>query len=105
MSDRMNLGSTFSNNLTPAQSERLALLAEECGETVQVIGKCLRHGLVSRDPDRPDTPFNHALLEREIGDVFAAVQLLVLVGVVDIERIALARDSKLERVRKWLHHD
>ena len=32
------------NGLTPAEAERLALLMEECGEVVQIIGKVLRHG-------------------------------------------------------------
>jgi hypothetical protein len=37
------------NQLTDAEAERLALLAEECGEVVQVIGKILRHGYESYD--------------------------------------------------------
>ena len=32
------------NNLTPGEAERLAILAEECGEVIQIIGKILRHG-------------------------------------------------------------
>jgi hypothetical protein len=38
------------NGLTPAEAERLALLAEECGEVIQAIGKVLRHGYESRHP-------------------------------------------------------
>lgn len=32
------------NGLSPAEVERLALLAEECGEVIQTVGKILRHG-------------------------------------------------------------
>lgn len=32
------------NNLTPGEAERLAMLAEECGEVIQAVGKILRHG-------------------------------------------------------------
>ena len=32
------------NELSPAEVERLAILAEEMGEAIQVIGKVLRHG-------------------------------------------------------------
>src|SRR5579872_899269 len=38
--------------LTPAQIERLALLAEECGEVMQAVSKILRHGYESRNPFR-----------------------------------------------------
>lgn len=51
------------NQLTPAEAERLALLAEECGEVIQAIGKILRHGYESRHPD--GGPTNREALERE----------------------------------------
>ena len=35
------------NGLTPVQAELLALLSDECGELVQIIGKIMRHGLDS----------------------------------------------------------
>jgi hypothetical protein len=47
-------------NLNPAQAERLAILAEECGEIVQVIGKILRHGFESTHPE--GGPTNRQLL-------------------------------------------
>jgi hypothetical protein len=34
----------FSNELSDAEVERLAILAEEMGEAQQCIGKILRHG-------------------------------------------------------------
>lgn len=58
------------NGLTPAQAERLAMLAEECGEVIQVIGKILRHGYDSYHPDRPHIT-NRELLQRELTDLAA----------------------------------
>lgn len=43
------------NRLTPAEAERLALLAEECGEAIQAIGKILRHGYESNHPEFTET--------------------------------------------------
>lgn len=92
------------NGLTPAQAERLALLAEELGEAVQVIGKILRHGLDSSHPDAVVGDTNRRELERELGDVSAATTLLVLAGDLDLERIDEAENDKLERVGQYLHH-
>lgn len=51
-----------------------ALLAEECGEVTQIIGKSFRFGWTSYDPANP-TVTNLDLLHREVGDVLAAIQL------------------------------
>lgn len=58
------------NRLTPAQAERLAMLAEECGEVIQIIGKILRHGYDSHHPNDPRTT-NRELLGRELTDLLA----------------------------------
>ena len=63
------------NQLTPAEAERLAMLAEECGEIVQVVGKILRHGYESHHPlNRHDT--NRDLLANEVCDLLAVVQMM-----------------------------
>jgi len=58
------------NQLTPAQAERLAMLAEECGEVIQIIGKILRHGYESYHPNNPVFS-NRDLLHQELTDLFA----------------------------------
>jgi NTP pyrophosphatase (non-canonical NTP hydrolase) len=70
--------SDFSNELTPAQVERLAILAEECGEVIQIVGKILRHGYRSYNPTVPDTKQkpNFALLQKELGDVIWSISKL-----------------------------
>ena len=65
--------------LDNAQIERLALLVEELGETQQAIGKILRHGYNSCHP-KTRVP-NKISLERELGDVAFAVDMLIKSGV------------------------
>lgn len=63
------------NQLTPAEAERLAMLAEECGELVQVVGKILRHGYESYHPENP-TETNRDLLANEVCDLLAVIQMM-----------------------------
>lgn len=58
------------NKLTPAEAERLAMLAEECGEVIQAITKILRHGYDSHHPSRPGIT-NKRLLNKEMIDVYS----------------------------------
>lgn len=94
----------FTNGLSPAQAERLALLAEELAEAIQVVGKVLRHGYDSRNPLDRNSATNRTLLEVEIGHVLAAIQLAADAN--DIQRgwIGQEQDAKLRTVRRWLHH-
>lgn len=94
------------NELTPGQDERLALLAEECAEVIQVVAKIQRHGYLSHDPTSqalyPSS--NRDLLEREIGDVMAAIRILG--DAMDITESHLHDRMKRKQlaVRKYLHH-
>jgi NTP pyrophosphatase (non-canonical NTP hydrolase) len=92
------------NKLTDAESERLALLIEECGEVIQAATKVLRHGWASRY-DNSET--NQEALEREIGDVQAV--LFLMAERIDYRRgaAALAEASKLEKLKAgmYLHHN
>lgn len=63
------------NKLTPAEAERLAMLAEECGEVIQIVGKILRHGYDSYHPADPNTT-NRDLLAKELRDVNAVLQAM-----------------------------
>lgn len=93
----------FDVGLTDAERELLALLMEECGEVVQVIGKILRHGYDSCNPLDPESPSNRELLERELGDVGAAQLMLEESGALGWTEIRNHASRKLESVRKWLH--
>lgn len=64
------------NQLSDSQIEALSLLAEECGEVVLAVGKVLRHGFESVNPYDPDGPNNREQLEKELGDVVVAQEIL-----------------------------
>jgi NTP pyrophosphatase (non-canonical NTP hydrolase) len=91
------------NKLTAGQTERLALLAEEAGEVVQIVGKILRHGLNSCHPKNASQD-NADLLAIEIGDFQHAVELLAQAGDVSVQAIQEARNDKAESVARYLHH-
>lgn len=63
------------NELTPAEAERLAMLAEECSEVIGIIGKILRHGYDSHHPDTPAIT-NRDMLNDELADVNAVVKAM-----------------------------
>jgi len=94
----------FFNKLTPAQTERLALLSEELGEAQQAIGKILRHGYESCHPDIPKR-CNRDDLEKEIGHINLAVSMLVECGdLISHGSIALYTGAKRLSIGKYLHH-
>lgn len=92
----------FTNGLTKAEGERLALLLEECGEVVQIIGKIMRHGFESHHP--AGGPPNRELLEDELGDVLAAITILGNAGDITGFQVEQARLNKLGTVERYLHH-
>jgi NTP pyrophosphatase (non-canonical NTP hydrolase) len=92
------------NQLTPAQAERLALLAEECGELIQAIGKVLRHGYESVNPFAPEMGTNRDMVERECGDVRYAMIALCEAGDLSKEVIHAQADCKRANVKQYMHH-
>lgn len=92
------------NKLTPEQAERLALLAEECGELVQAIGKVLRHGYDSHDPTNPNHRGNRDDVAKECGDVCFAVCLLGDAGDISNSVRDYYFSEKEKSVGKYLHH-
>ena len=94
---------TFSVGLSPAEYERLALLSEELGEAIQIVGKILRHGYESTNPVKGDGVRNRELLEDELGDVRFATMLLCESGDLDLAQIHEAAERKRKNVKKWLH--
>ena len=90
------------NNLTPAQTESLALVTEECGEASQAVGKILRHGLFSTNPANGQTNLDH--LTEELGQILAIVEIGIANGVVDRNFLNVSRDKKLKTILKYIHH-
>ena len=80
--------------------EILLILQEECAEVSQAISKCFRFGPDQLKPGKEFTNIN--MLEEEIGDLFAMVELLVdaKVGVTD-QGIFEAKMKKFEKLKQW----
>lgn len=93
------------NQLKFSEAERLALLMEELGEAQQAIGKILRHGYASYNPNVSGGMDNRMSLECELGDVKAAIELMVQNEDVDLDSIDEAMRSKLQKVNRYLHHN
>ena len=95
----------FSTGLTDPQIERLAFLAEEMGETIQIIGKTLRHGINSYNPNDPDKITNKTFLEWEISDVLKGIHLLGMNGDIDLENIEENVEASVKRHNKYFHYE
>lgn len=80
--------------------EILLILQEEAAEVIQAVSKCMRFGPDQLKPGKHRT--NIQMLEEEIGDLLAMVELLVdsNVGVTDAG-ILQAKQKKFEKLKKW----
>lgn len=94
----------FSNELSDAELERLAVLSEELGEAQQCIGKILRHGYESYNPVVDTGMTNRRELERELGDVYAAIEMLNYAGDVSAHGVGQRMIEKKRTIKQWLHH-
>jgi len=93
------------NGLDPAEAERLAILAEECGEVMQIIGKILRHGYNSHSPNDPYQVNNRNKLMMELGDIMAIETMMTNAGDISQEIIGQNAREKLRRIGRFLHHN
>lgn len=97
--------SEFIRDLTDAEQERIVMLAEECGEVVQLIGKIIRHGYTSYHPDDPEMTTNWTLLKKELNDIGAVVHGMITAGDYAEEDFSLEIQEKIwEKKLKWTHY-
>ena len=87
--------------LTDQQSEILDILDEECGEVVQAIGKIRRFGLYSTSTRVENPKPAWECLQDEIGDVSAAIAMVVKSSIPVTEQgIASRYEKKTARLKK-----
>lgn len=99
----MNENLKPTGDVTPAERERLGKLTEEMGEVQQVIGKILVHGFVAVDFD--GTVYdNRRDLEKELGDVGAAIRLMAVAEDVDPRKILKRADKKGQTMTDRMRH-
>lgn len=89
------------NGLTPAEIERLGMLAEEAAEIAQMCGKILRFGYESTHPD--GGPTNRDLLVGEIQDLMAVLTLMTGKELGAWFEHTNAPASKIARKRAYSH--
>lgn len=79
--------------------EALDILQEECAEVIVEVSKCRRFGL---DSAHYKTGVKHSvMLETEVGDVLALVDILIDQGVIDVTTLEIAKDAKKEKLKRW----
>jgi hypothetical protein len=80
--------------------ELLLILQEECAEVTQAVSKCMRFGPDQMKPGKNRTNLN--MLEEEIGDLLAMVELLTDMNIgVSTEGLTEAKKNKFEKLKKW----
>lgn len=88
-------------HLSAAELERLAMLAEEAGEVVQIVGKILRHGYESYNPDGDRETTNRTMLERELVDLMRRIRLMVVCEDVSLRVVSDGWHTPLQNSRWW----
>jgi hypothetical protein len=79
--------------------ETLDILQEECAEVIVEVSKCRRFGI---DGIHYKTKLKHStMLENEIGDVLAMIDILMERGIITQENINIAKQNKKDKLKKW----
>lgn len=79
------------------------MLAEECGEVVQLCGKILRHGYDSYHPNDLRKQTNRSLIRGELHDLLAVAYMME--NAEDIRPDEMEEiDGAIERKFKFAHH-
>lgn len=80
--------------------EIILILSEECAEVAKEVSKIMRFGPDQIKPGKDKT--NIQVLQEELGDLLAMVELLVDkdVGVTN-EGLAQAKKAKFEKLKRW----
>jgi NTP pyrophosphatase (non-canonical NTP hydrolase) len=82
--------------ITDKLDEALTILAEECGELVQVISKIRRFGIEDNNVKN-----KREWLAQEIGDVAAMIDVLIDQGELTPEIIEQAKQTKKDKLRVY----
>lgn len=79
--------------------EALGILQEECAEVIVEVSKILRFGI---DSHHSLNGISHRkLLETELGDVLALVEILIEQGIVNRDKLNTAIENKKLKLEQW----
>ncbi len=90
--------------MTEAERERLAMLAEECGEVIQMVGKILRHGYDSYHPNDSQKISNRELLIRELQDIEGVIYGMCINDDIDPPTCTAECETTWQKKLKWTYH-
>lgn len=85
--------------MTPQIEEALGILQEECAEVIVEVSKIRRFGLDSVHYKTNET--HNEMLETEVGDMLALVDILIEQGVLDTRSLDAAKDAKKQKLKQW----
>ena len=86
-------------SLNSHQAECLLILMEECAEVIQEVSKIRRFGL---DTLHYKSGVKHStMLEMEVGDVLAMIDILVEQGILDRDGLEVAAENKKLKLKQW----
>lgn len=71
---------TLQNGLTMAETERLGKLQTELAEAAKEVGNIIMYGYNSWNPLIENSPDNRRLLQDELADIGAAIDLMIVKG-------------------------
>jgi NTP pyrophosphatase (non-canonical NTP hydrolase) len=96
----ISLNHNILNTMNDDTREILLILQEECAEVTQAISKCFRFGPDQIKPGKDRT--NISMLQEELGDLLAMIDLLVWNNVgVDWDNLIAAKKQKFEKLKQW----
>jgi hypothetical protein len=85
------------------KDESLVILAEECGEVVQISAKIHRWGPYSDNKGRMDlTNLDHLILE--LGDLQAMIDVVINEWGIDPSLVSKASDAKKTKLERYSTH-
>jgi NTP pyrophosphatase (non-canonical NTP hydrolase) len=85
--------------MNTATQQALDILQEECAEVIVEVSKCRRFGIDSVHYRTGE--LHQAMLEQEIGDVLALVDILVDQGLLDQDALDSAKEAKRLKLMQW----
>lgn len=81
------------------EQEALDILQEECAEIIQIISKCRRFGL--DEVHIKSGSINRQLLNEEVGDMLALVDVLIDRGILSMGKLEVAKAAKIQKLKAW----
>ena len=86
------------NNKT---EEALGILQEECAEVIVEVSKIRRFGLNTAHYKSDMKHTHRTMLEMEIGDVLALIDILLEQDVISSQNLEIAKERKKEKLKQW----